>query len=327
MQLQQPLHILKTQQFTREWLEDFFWKTTELKNLFQSGSSGRSQLRTSLAGRLMHSVFCEPSTRTRFSFESAAHHLGMDVVSTENGSEFSSLIKGESLEHMIEVLCRYYPDVIVLRHKTDGAAERAAAIASKRAIPIINGGDGIGQHPTQALLDVYTINSILGSVDNMTVVIGGDLTYGRTVKSLAYLLSKFDGIRFIFISPPQLKMDAGVLSHLREHDIPFREVNGMSRTEILQAFQKADVVYWTRTQSERITDPAERQAVADSASFYRITSEYARELRRGAILLHPLPIAGEIETAVDGYSCAKYFEQAENGLFVRMALLQEILNR
>ncbi len=321
----QLLHILKTQQFSRDWLEELFWKTNSLKKVFET-SKGKAQLRTSLQGRLMHSVFCEASTRTRFSFESAAHHLGMTVVATENGSEFSSLIKGESLDDMIEVLCRYYPDVIILRNKEEGAVERIAPIGSKHGVPIINGGDGVGQHPTQALLDVYTVNSTLGFVDGVTVVVGGDLTYGRTAKSLVYLLSKFNSVDFIFISPPQLRMDEGVTSHLREHSIPFREVSVESGNEISEAFQEANVVYWTRTQNERIADPAERQAIAESAPKYRITREYAALLETGrAILLHPLPINGEIDKAVNNSSCAKYFEQAGNGLFVRMALLQEIL--
>ncbi len=321
----QPLHILKTQQFSREWLEEIFRKTTELKKTFMT-RDGQAELLTSLQGCLMHSVFCEASTRTRFSFESAACHLGMRVVATESGSEFSSLIKGESLEHMIEVLCRYYPKVIVLRHKQEGAVERVAPIGSKHGIPIVNGGDGVGQHPTQALIDVYTINSIRGSVKDMTVVIGGDLTYGRTAKSLVYLLSKYDGVRFIFISPPQLKMDKGVVSHLCERMVPFREVSVDNGNEISEVFQETDVVYWTRTQNERITNPVEKQAVAESASRYRITLDHATLLHaRGGILLHPLPISGEIDTAVDYTPSEKYFEQAENGLFIRMALLQEIV--
>lgn len=318
-------HILNTQQFSRDGLEDLFWKTTALEGDFEI-SDGRAKLRASLAGRLMHSVFCEASTRTRFSFESAAHHLGMSVVATENGSEFSSLIKGESLEDMIEVLCRYYPDVIVLRHKEEGAVERVAPIASKHGISIINGGDGVGQHPTQALIDVYTINSIRGSVGDITVVVGGDLKYGRTAKSLVYLLSKFERVRFIFISPPQLFMDRGVISHLRERNSPFRETIIIRGSEIAEALEEADVVYWTRTQNERIALPEEKQAVAESAPNYRITLNHAALLSaRGAILLHPLPISGEIETNVKHTKCAKYFEQAGNGLFVRMALLQEIL--
>ena len=319
-------HVLKTQQFSREWLKDFFWRTTELKRVFETSTNGRARLRASLKGRLMHSVFCEASTRTRFSFESAAHHLGMDIVATENGSEFSSLIKGESIEHMIEVLCRYHPDVIILRHKEEGVAERVAPIASRYRISVINGGDGAGQHPTQALLDVYTINSCIGSVDGITVVVGGDLTYGRTAKSLVYLLSKFERVRFIFISPPQLRMDAGVVSHLLERDIPFREVSVENGTEISEACREANVVYWTRTQSERITDSVKMMSIAKSAWLYQITVEHANLLGdRGAILLHPLPINGEVENAVDHISSAKYFEQAGNGLFVRMALLQEIL--
>ena len=318
-----PMHILRTQQFDKDWLDGFFWKVTKLKREF-STNPGRLELRSSLQGRLCFSVFFEPSTRTRFSFESAAHHLGMGVVASENAGEFSSIVKGELPEHMLRVLCGYRPDVIVWRHKATGIAERIAPIASECGVPLINAGDGTGQHPTQALLDVYTIVEHFGSAENLTVVIGGDLRYGRTVKSLTYLLAKFVGVRFVFISPRELAMDEGVLTHLRTHRVPFEEASVSSAFELNRALNRADVVYWTRVQNERMGDEL-KASVASASRQYRITLEQAGSLKSNAILLHPMPINGEIESAVDTHPCAKYFRQADNGLFVRMALFQKML--
>ncbi len=321
-----PTQIVRTQQFSREWLTRLFAKTAEVKRKFAE-REGRRELRLSLRGRMIFSVFVEASTRTRFSFEAAAHHLGMTVVSNENAAEFSSLIKGESPEHMIRVLCGYHPDVIVWRHKQNGIIDRVAPIASKYGVSVINAGEGTDQHPTQSFTDVFTIEECVGRVDDTLVSIGGDLRYGRTVKSLAYLFAKnYKGVHLRLISPPELSMDAGVLAYLREHHVPFEELSIASAAELHAALSDVDVVYWTRTQNERIEDAALKAHVAAESPKYRITLEHALALKPGAILVHPMPINDEIETAVDLLPCARYFEQSDNKMFIAMALFQHLLS-
>ena len=327
-----PMHILKTQQFSRPWLDAFFKRVTDIKRDFTSPTDkvrmNRLEFRQRLSGRLFFSVFAEPSTRTRFSFEAAAHHLGMvSGVTSENAADFSSLIKGETPEHTIRVLCGYYPDVIVWRHKMDGVINRIAPIATECGVPLINAGEGTLQHPTQSLVDEYTIQEHFGKLDYLTVVIGGDLMYGRTVKSLAYLLSKSSGIRLCFVSPLELRMDAGVRAHLREHNVWYQEISVQTEGGLNTVIAEADVVYWTRTQNERIADPEIRQAVESSSSLYRITERQIEVMKPNAILLHPMPINGEITAAAEKSPQAHYFEQAGNGLFVRMALFLEIFDR
>jgi aspartate carbamoyltransferase catalytic subunit len=273
----------------------------------------RQGLRSTLEGKLMYAFFYEKSTRTRFSFCTAASHLGMRPIWTEDAEAFSSAAKGETLEHTIHALCQYEPDVIVLRHKEAGAADRAAAIVDHHgySASIINGGDGKGQHPTQALLDVYTIWRELKRIDSIKVAIGGDLANGRTVRSLVYLLSKFTGIEFTFLSPENLRIGEDIISHLREHGIPFKE-----NVPVEEALREADVVYWTRTQSER--------GSVNTRSDLTITRREADLMKGTAILLHPMPIVDEIAREVDDHPRAAYFRQMRNGIIIRMLLLEEL---
>ena len=237
----------------------------------------------------------------------------MSVVATENAREFSSAIKGESLEDTIRVLGEYYPDVIALRHYEGGAAERAPQHSS---VPIINAGDGSGQHPTQALLDLYTFHEALGTVAGLTVTIGGDLANGRTARSLAYLLAKFDGMRILFVAPESLHMGADIKEHLREKGVAFAQE---SRLEA--ALPQSDVVYWTRVQKERL-DP---EAARDEAHAQFVVGPAQLELMNpDAVLMHPLPRLAEIPPKVDSDPRAWYFRQAGNGMFIRMALLEWI---
>ena len=305
-------HILRSQQFERGFLEQLFRSTDGFRRVF-ADAEGRKRLNGHFAGRLLFSVFYEESTRTRFSFEAAAGHLGMRVVSTENARAFFSVAKGETLEDTIRVLCRYHPDVIVLRHNEVGGAERAALVSP---VPIINAGDGGGQHPTQALIDIYTIMRERGQVDGLTVVIGGDLAYGRTVRSLAYLLTKFKGVGIVFVAPPELRIGEDIKSYLLERHVQFRE-----ETSLAQALPLADVVYWTRLQKERM--PAETYAAAKGR--YVIGPVELQHMKPNAVILHPLPRAGEIAAEVDSDPRAAYFRQAGNGLFLRMALLDWVL--
>lgn len=305
-------HVLKSQQFDRPALERLFRRADEMREAFFD-PAGRRKLEERHAGEILVSFFYEESTRTRISFETAALRLGIRVVSTAQARVFSSAAKGETLEDTIRVLSSFHPDVIVLRSHEAGGAERAADVSS---VPIINAGDGTGQHPTQALLDLYTIQREKGRSDGLTIVIGGDLANGRTARSLAYLLGKFEDVRIIFISPPELRIGADITAYLDRHTVLFREA-----ASLFPALAEADVVYWTRVQKERMA-PETYAATADR--FAIGASELAR-MRSDAIILHPLPRVGEIATEVDADPRAAYFRQTENGLFLRMALLEWVL--
>ena len=303
-------HILKSQQFSRGQLEKLFADTDKLERLYEDPDS-RVGLRKVLEGKLMFAVFYEPSTRTGYSFCAAAHHLGMTAIWTQNAKEFSSAIKGETLEDTIHVLCQYDPNVIVIRHSEDGAAERAAAIVDRFGYKasIVNAGDGKGQHPTQALLDLYTIKRELGRLDDLVVTIGGDLANGRTVRSLVYLLSKFEKIRFIFLSPENLRIKEDILEHLREHDIAYSETES-----VYDALTAADIIYWTRIQKER--------GSTNDTLDLSIGVKEMELIRPSARLLHPLPRVNEISTEIDDYHRSAYLRQVRNGMFIRMMLLK-----
>jgi aspartate carbamoyltransferase catalytic subunit len=262
----------------------------------------------------MATLFYEPSTRTRFSFEAAMHRLGGSVVSTENAAEFSSVAKGETLEDTVRIL-NGYADVLVIRHYEVGSARRAASVSR---IPVINAGDGAGQHPTQALLDLYTIHKEIGAIDGLRIAMVGDLAQGRTVRSLAYLLSKYQDVRIYFVAPPLLKMKEDILDHLREKGVWYTE-----ETDLDKVLPEVNVVYQTRIQKERFGD-----RIADyeqCRGVYLIASESLRLMKADAIVMHPLPRLDEIAKEVDSDPRAAYFRQAQNGLCVRMALLTMVL--
>src|SRR5579863_4948056 len=206
-------HVLEAQQFDLATLAELFEVTRRMEDVVRGGGILDYQR------RVMATLFYEPSTRTRFSFETAMHRLGGRVISTENAGEFSSVAKGETLEDTVQILTGY-ADVIVIRHYEVGAAKRAAAISKA---PIINAGDGAGQHPTQALLDLYTIRKEIGAIDGLKIAMVGDLAQGRTVRSLAYLLSKYRDIKIYFVAPQMLRMKEDILAHLREHGVWFAE--------------------------------------------------------------------------------------------------------
>lgn len=307
-----PKHILESQQFDRSNLEELFSSTDALVEEFNS-REGRNKLQQTLQGRLMFALFYEPSTRTRFSFCAAAHHLGMRAIQTENASEFSSAVKGETLEDSIRVLCEYSPDVIVLRHNDDGSSNRAAKVVNDCGynVPIINAGDGGQQHPTQALLDLYTIRKQKKRIDGHTVLIGGDLRNGRTGRSLVYLMAKYKNVNFIFLSPENLRMNKDILRHLDEHDIAYRETE-----DFHGSLKEADVIYWTRVQKER--------GSTNTTLELTLTAHELKIMKEDAIILHPLPRNSEISKVVDTDKRAVYFSQAGNGVFIRMALLKKV---
>lgn len=298
-------HVIESQQFDRETIELLF----ERADTLQKNPS------PILAGKILASLFYEPSTRTRFSFESAMLKLGGSVMSTENAREFSSAAKGETLEDSIRVF-NYYADVIVLRHPEKGSSERAASVAT---VPIINAGDGAGQHPTQALLDLYTIQKERGAIDGSRVLLVGDLAHGRTVRSLSYLLGKFKDVSVTFVSPKELKMGDGIKEYLDRHGVHWEEKDNWD-----EALTEADVLYQTRIQKERFADPELYARVKGSLV---LTPQEVARMKGDAIIMHPLPRVDEIDPAVDELPQARYFEQAGYGLPVRMALLEMLLKR
>jgi aspartate carbamoyltransferase catalytic subunit len=299
-------HVIESQQFSRSLLEELFARSEEIKREPHK-FMGR------LNGQVMAALFYEPSTRTRLSFEAAMLRLGGQTMGTDNAREFSSAAKGETLEDSIRIVGGY-ADVIVIRHNEEGAAKRAASVSS---VPIINAGDGPGQHPTQALLDIYTIKDELNRVDGIKVAMVGDLANGRTVRSLTYLLSKFKDIKIWFVSPPAVAMRDDLKIHLDEHHISWVE------TEDLESvLPEVDVVYMTRIQKERFADPDAYNAVK---GIYRLDARSLALMRKYSIVMHPLPRIDEIAPEVDEDPRAAYFRQARNGLPVRMALLDRLL--
>ncbi|MFI5240156.1 MAG: aspartate carbamoyltransferase [Candidatus Saccharimonadia bacterium] len=299
-------HVISTKQFfDHSILESLFALTNQVK-------SGKFVSRSE--GKILATLFYEPSTRTRFSFESAMMRLGGNVISTEAAGHFSSVSKGESLEDTIRVVSSYC-DVIVLRHPEAGSAERAATVAT---VPLINAGDGLGEHPTQALLDVYTISQYFPQVNNLKIALVGDLLNGRTIHSLLYLLGLYKNISFELVAPSKLQLPKQYKNYLASHNLKFRELNsldGLSRD--------IDVLYVTRVQKERFADTAEYETLKH---YFIVDSKLANSLQKSAIIMHPLPRVGELLPEVDTNPRAKYFEQAANGLFVRMALLDHLLS-
>jgi aspartate carbamoyltransferase catalytic subunit len=302
-------HVVAAQQFDRERLSQLFQLSAEMEKVKQSGGAEL------LPGRIMATLFYEPSTRTRLSFEAAMLRLGGQVISTENARDFSSAIKGETLEDTVRIVAGY-SDCIVLRHSEEGAAARAAEVSP---VPIINAGDGPGQHPTQALLDLFTIQVELGRLDDIRVVMVGDLSHGRTVHSLAYLLALYRGVRVTLVAPDRIRMSEGVVDHLIKHGVEVRQTE-----DLLGAVADADVVYQTRIQVERFSEPWEDSE--DHRRNFRITEEVMDHLPKKAIVMHPLPRVGEIDPAVDRDPRAAYFRQARNGVSVRMALMKTVLS-
>jgi aspartate carbamoyltransferase catalytic subunit len=303
-------HIIGAQQFNQPWLEEeFFPLVKEMEKVVEEGGSNI------LSGKKMISLFYEPSTRTRASFEMAMDMLGGRVVfSTENARQFSSAAKGETLEDTIRILNGYRPDVIVLRCDEEGGAKRAAKVSQA---PIINAGDGAGEHPTQALLDIYTIKRELGRISGISIAMVGDLTRGRTVRSLSRLLTKFDIRKIYFVSSEVAKMRDDIKGELKRYGALFAEKN-----DLRDIAKEVDVIYQTRTQKERgeLLDRFEK-----TPSFCVVNQEVLDLMKKNAIVMHPLPHTEEIAPEVDSDPRAAYFRQAENGLYVRMALLKMIL--
>ena len=300
--------VISVRQFDREKLAFIFGVAEEMRHMVRQ--IGSADL---LRGRVLANLFYEPSTRTSSSFMAAMQRLGGSVIPI-NEVRYSSVTKGESLPDTVRTL-ECYADIIVLRHPEVGSAQIAADAAAK---PIINAGDGTGEHPTQALLDLFTIQEELGRVDGLTVAMVGDLKYGRTVHSLTRLLSMFD-VRLCFVSPETLRMPPDQLQEVRARGLPADEFG-----DLADVIREADVLYVTRVQRERFEDEALYDRVKDC---YVITPQVLEGAKKRMIVMHPLPRVSEISHAVDHDPRAAYFRQMENGMYIRMALLAAILGR
>ncbi len=297
-------HIVESQQFTVPLLMELFERARAMERVVARGGTLDYQ------SKIMASLFYRPSTRTRLSFEAAMHRLGGRVISTEQADAFSSEVGGERLEDTIRTISGY-ADLIVLRSSEKGDAARAAAVSP---VPVINAGDGSGgQHPTQALLDLYTIVRERGSLDGLTIAMIGELDCGRTARSLAYLLSKFDRVKMYFVSPPELQMKADILAYLEEKNVWFSLESDLERV-----VGEVDVVYLTQIRPGALADK-------EGSRKYVVDSSILGSMRHDSMILHPLPRTQELNGTVDTDPRAQYFQQARNGLFVRMALLTMLL--
>ena len=301
------MDVVSALQFTRSDVETLIEVAEEIRRVYEHG--GRMNI---AQGRVMFTAFFEPSTRTRLSFQFAMVKLGGSVVDL-GPEEVTSMAKGESPEDTLRTVDSYGPDLIVVRHREPGFAAKAAQIC--RA-PVINAGDGYNEHPTQALLDVYTMWRVFGRVDGLRVGMMGDLKYGRTISSLSYVLSNYRDIELYFVSPRELQPRDEVLKVLDQ-----RRVHYELYEKLDDVVEKLDVLYVTRLQKERMK-PEDYERLKGS---YMITYEYLRKLKRIPVILHPLPRVWELTPDVDVLPQAMYFEQAKNGLYIRMALIKTIL--
>ncbi|HOE53178.1 MAG TPA: aspartate carbamoyltransferase [Methanomassiliicoccales archaeon] len=300
------MDIVSIRDLSREQIEEVMERSERMIPYARGEKASKA-----LDGKILATLFFEPSTRTRMSFESAMMRLGGRITDLGVPS-MSSISKGESLADTIRMV-EVYSDIIVIRHPREGAARLAARFSSK---PVINAGDGAGQHPTQTLLDLFTIKRIKKDFNKLNVVMVGDLKYGRTVHSLAEALSSF-GVELTFVAPAALQMPKETVRQVERMGGRPKLTNRLEET-----IADADVLYVTRIQKERFPDLAEYQKVA---GMYRVDRRLLREAKSDLIVLHPLPRVDEIDPEVDGTPHAKYFEQAFNGVPVRMALLNLVL--
>ncbi|MCL6429225.1 MAG: aspartate carbamoyltransferase [Anaerolineae bacterium] len=300
--------IISVRQFDRVKLDYIFGVAEEMRHMVQQ--IGSADL---LRGRVLANLFYEPSTRTSSSFMAAMQRLGGSVIPI-NEVRYSSVTKGESLPDTVRTL-ECYADIIVLRHPEVGSAQIAADYASK---PVINAGDGTGEHPTQALLDLFTIQEEIGRIDGLKVAMVGDLKYGRTVHSLTRLLSLFN-VELLFVSPEVLRLPRELVDEVQAKGLPFSE-----HEDVAKVVADVDVLYVTRVQRERFEDESLYEKVKDC---YVITPELLKRAKERMIVMHPLPRVNEISYEVDRDPRAAYFRQMANGMYIRMALLAAVLGR
>lgn len=301
--------VLSVSQFDKTMIDTVFAHARDMRTVV--AEAGGSDL---LKGRVAATIFYEPSTRTSSSFIAAMQRLGGTVIPITSGVQFSSVSKGETLGDTMRTL-EQYADVIVLRHPVIGSAVEAAAAAS---VPVLNAGDGAGEHPTQALLDLFTIQEEMGQIDGLTVTMVGDLRFGRTVHSLTKLLTLYN-VKLRFVSPEILRLPLTIMNKVRDAGIDVRETH-----DVADAIGEADVLYVTRVQKERFSDLSQYEAVKD---LYKITPDLMSHAKEKMVVMHPLPRVGEILESVDQDPRAAYFRQVKNGMYIRMALLASVLGR
>ncbi len=306
-----PKHSIEAQQYDQPMLERFFLLTDEMKKVLAKGGSDM------LHRKIMTTLFYEPSTRTRLSFESAMLRLGGQVMGTESASHFSSDAKGERFTHTIRCVSGFC-DIIVLRYHTEGGAMIAAEVSK---VPIINAGDGRGQHPTQARLDLYTIRDKRPEkrIEGLKIAMVGDLKNGRTVRSFSYLLAKFPDIKIYYVAPKIVQMKEDILDYLTRHKTRFE-----IEPDFARAAREVDVVYMTRLQRERENTESLPELEREYGK-YVLSPEIRSCLKPEAIIMHPLPATNEIPDEVDQDPRGAYFDQSDNGVPTRMATLLELL--
>ncbi len=295
--------VISIKDFSLQEINEIFKTAKTMEPLAQKGSN-------MLRGKILATLFFEPSTRTRLSFESSMHKLGGSSIGFAE-AEIASVKKGENLADTVRTV-ENYADVIALRHPLEGAARLAAEFSR---VPIINAGSGAEEHPTQALLDLYTIKKEKGKIDGLKIALVGDLRYGRTVHSLAYAFSLYD-IELFLVSPETLRMRREVLTTIKE------KISVTEKTSLERIIPVVDVLYVTRIQKERFPDPVEYAKVKGS---YKIDLETLSDAKKSLIIMHPLPRVDEISPEVDNTPYARYFQQVLNGIVVRMALLALIV--
>jgi aspartate carbamoyltransferase catalytic subunit len=300
-------NILSAAQFSKEDIEKILRDAEKMEKECKTG-----KVQKLLQDKIIACIFFEPSTRTRLSFETAALKLGAQVISAENASANSSSYKGESIEDTTRMLC-CYADAIVMRHSKSGMAEAASKVSTKS---IINAGDGSNQHPSQAMLDLYTIKKEHGRLDNLSFVFVGDLLNSRPLHSLVPLLLLYPGNTFYFVSPKELELSREFISELQGKNISFQETQNFE-----EVLPKADVLYMTRVQKERFDNIEDYEKVKDA---FLLKTEHLKELKKEAIIMHALPRVNEIDYGIDADPRAAYFRQAQNGLYMRMALFMYV---
>ena len=301
--------ILNTNQFKKDEVE-----TILSRAFLMEKQCVANKINPLLKNKIVACVFFEPSTRTRLSFETAAFKLGAQVISAENAMENTSTHKGETIEDTVKILCSY-ADIIVIRHSQAGILDKVAKVSIK---PLINAGDGANQHPSQGFLDLYTIKKEHGRLANLNIGFGGDLLNSRTLKSLVPLFRFYEGNKFYFISPKELELPREFIQELKNANIAFEELRSLDKK-----LPELDVLYMTRVQKERFVDIADYEKVKD---LFILKKEHLKNMKKNAIIMHPLPKINEIEREVDDDPRAAYFRQAKNGLYVRMALLLYVLD-
>ncbi len=298
-------HILSVTDMTRSDIEYLFEVTNDIM-------SDQNAFTDALKGRVIAALFFEPSTRTFSSFVAAAQRLGAGFIPII-GAENTSTKKGESFEHSIKTLSQY-ADTIVIRHPDVGSASEAS---NSSTVPVINAGDGGGEHPTQALLDCYTITKHLGSIDGKNITILGDLKHSRTMHSLSLMLSRFKPAKISLVSPPSLKMPENILSKLDQQKVVYENLDSVE-----SVISGTDVLYVNRVQQERLGTGEDYETIKKS---FTVTNSTIKSAKSSMIIMNPLPIVGDIEREVDDDPRAIYFDQVRYGMYIRMALLKSVL--